>query len=220
MVKCGEETILRRPLSIHSVDMKSGAIELLFTPVGKGTEWLANQDIGTQIDLLGPLGNGFSVKRGDGHILIVAGGIGIAPMKFLATAAIESGHRVIFLLGAKTAKGLYPSDKLPAGIELIRITDDGSCGQRGVVTTLIAAYIRNIDQVFVCGPRAMYEEISRQQNKHKWPQEIQVSLEARMGCGFGACYGCSILTKQGMKRICRDGPVFNIKDIIWQEVKL
>jgi dihydroorotate dehydrogenase electron transfer subunit len=241
MVKCGAGVILRRPISIHSADSHKGEIELLFSlslPVkakpilspphqpeqmtvsSKGTNWLKSQKKGNSIEVLGPLGNGFLISADSRHILLVAGGIGIAPLRFLAEECTKLGKDCSLLIGARTATGVYPVRKLPKGIKPSVSTEDGSLGIRRTVTQLIADHISLVDQVFACGPKAMYVEMARQQRHYRWTQEIQVSLELRMGCGFGVCYGCSIKTRQGLRKVCRDGPVFNIKDIIWQEVNL
>ena len=232
MVKCGPDVTLRRPMSIHSVKRQSGEIEMLFTrpastgllssqiPEGmarkSGISWLAKRKKEDILDLVGPLGNGFRIDDNSHHVLLVAGGIGIAPMQFLAEECIKRGKKVTLLFGARNVKGIYPARLLPRQAVYVVTTEDGSYGHKGKITGLIPQYIESADQVFACGPNSMYREISKQV-KHR---DIQASLEVRMGCGFGICYGCSINTKHGMKRVCRDGPVFNINDIIWQEVKL
>jgi len=223
MVKCGEDFTLRRPLSVHNTN-KTGEIQLLFSVSssgkGSGTEWLSKVKSGTQIDLLGPLGNGFSISPEAKKLLLIAGGIGIAPLRFLAEKALKLGKKVTIILGAKTGKGLYPPKLLPSDVEIILATEDGSIGRKAKVTDLMDGKIQKADQVFVCGPQAMYLEMAIQYIMLLENKPVQASLEVRMGCGVGACYTCSIKTKQGMMRVCKEGPVFNIKDIIWQEVKL
>ncbi len=241
MVKCGSDVVLRRPISIHSANSGSGEIELLFaiylplksapalSPLhqpenriikSQGTKWLKKRKRGDSIEVLGPLGNGFRITDNSHNVLLIAGGIGIAPLRFLAEECTKREKNITILLGARDANGVYPAGRLPKGIKYIVATEDGSRGYKGIVTQLIPQHISSSDQVFACGPVAMYQEISRKVKRYRWTQDFQVSLEVRMGCGFGACYGCSINTRQGIKRVCRDGPVFNINDIIWQEVKL
>lgn len=239
MVNCGSDMLLRRPISVHSAKPDSGEIDLLFAVAqspkpkvnislhaeekavpGAGTRWLARRIKGDYVEMLGPLGNGFRISDNSNHILLIAGGIGIAPLQFLAEECIKRGKRVTLLIGERDALGIYPASRLPGKIEYLVATEDGSNGYKGKVTGLIPRYISSSDQVFACGPQAMYQAIARLAKTCKWHDDIQVSLEVRMGCGFGVCYGCSIKTVQGMKRVCRDGPVFNINDIIWQEVKL
>ena len=223
MLKCGDDTLLRRPISLHNVH--ADEIELLFsacetdaTAGGAGTRWLSGLTTGDNLDVIGPLGNGFSIEPSTNKILLVAGGIGVAPLKFLAESAVAMGKSVTALMGARTAAGLYPPGRWTQPVKLIQVTEDGSAGVKGMVTEIVSDYITRTDQVFACGPKAMYETLGKVLKKHNLRLPTQVSLEVRMGCGTGVCYSCSVKTKQGMKRVCKEGPVFNISDIIWQEV--
>lgn len=217
MVRCGEETLLRRPLSIHQQD--GDRIALLFSVVGEGTRWLSRRQAGEDIDLLGPLGNGFSIQSGSKNLLLVAGGIGIAPLYFLAQEAVSRGYTVTLLLGASTASRLYPAYFLPAEVELVTATEDGTSGERGMVTDLLPDFAGKADQIFACGPLEMYKDMAA-----KYPQlkgkQVQISLEVRMGCGRGICYGCTVKTRRGLKQVCTDGPVFYLDDILWEELSL
>jgi len=204
----GYNPLLRRPLSIHRVK-DNGEIALLYDVVGRGTEWLSQRDVGESIDILGPLGNGYTVDSQ--NLLLVAGGCGIAPLVFLAEKASTDGRAVTLLFGAKTAQQVYPEKLLPAGIEFIPITQDGLIKRLGMVTDVLREFIDSTDQIFACGPSAMYKAMS--QMKVLNGKHIQVSMEARMGCGFGLCYGCTIETRQGLKRVCRDGPVFDLTQL-------
>jgi dihydroorotate dehydrogenase electron transfer subunit len=131
MVNCGEETFLHRPLSIHQVDQKTKAgLALLFAVKGKGTHWLLQRQKSDNIDLIGPMGNGFSLSHESQKLLLVAGGIGIAPLCFLAQEAVNLGHSVKLLLGAVNASKLYTEPLLPPGIEFITATEDGSAGKK------------------------------------------------------------------------------------------
>jgi len=219
MVRTGEdhEPLLRRPLAVHRVSPLSRASELslLFSVVGRGTEWLARRAPGDTIDLLGPLGNGFDVRAHD--LLLVAGGIGIAPLVALADAALAAGARVTLILAAPTKNDLYPTEMLPSGVELHLATEDGSAGEKALATDLLADLASGFDQVFACGPLAMYQAMSRDTSLKG--KSVQVSLETRMGCGFGVCLGCAIETRHGMRLVCRDGPVFELEDIVWAAVK-
>ncbi|MDD5493428.1 MAG: hypothetical protein PHG36_01955 [Dehalococcoidia bacterium] len=185
--------------------------------------WLSGIEEGSYLDIIGPLGNGFSILPSARKLLLVAGGIGIAPLVFLAEYATSLKKSVIMLIGAKTSAGLYPEQLLPSGIRAFFAVESGrktdSC-RKGRVTDLINEYIHSTDQVFACGPQPMYRAMNRQTLLSRDKIPVQISLEVRMGCGFGACYGCSIKTKNGMKRVCKEGPVFDIEDIIWQEVKI
>jgi len=220
MVRCddGYQRLLRRPISIHSI--RPDAVAILFKTVGKGTSWLSQRRPGDRLDLLGPLGNGFRMEPGWQSLLLVAGGLGIAPLVGLASQAITSGRQVTLLLGASQASQLYPTHLLPSGLRIVLTTEDGSAGQKGLVTDIISNYTSKVDAVFACGPISMYKTISKL-TPEKWPDKpIQVSLETRMGCGLGGCFSCTIKTSAGMKRVCRDGPVFEIRDVNWDWVTI
>jgi len=219
MVRTGEEhePLLRRPLAIHRLSPLSHAsqVSLLFSVVGRGTDWLARRTAGDTVDVLGPLGHGFDVRADD--LLLVAGGMGIAPLVALADGAAAAGARVTLILGAPTRDALYPADLLPSQIKLHLATEDGSAGEKAMATDLLPGLASRADQIFACGPLAMYQAMSSHNSLKGKP--VQVSLEARMGCGFGVCLGCAIETRQGMKLVCRDGPVFELEDIVWAAVK-
>jgi len=216
-VSCGQELTLRRPLSIHQV-ANLGQLHLLFGIVGKGTSWLSDHHEGETLDLLGPLGSGFSIEQASRNLLLVAGGIGIAPLTFLAQQALSEGKSVTLLLGARTGAGLYPQRLLPGGIETVIATEDGSTGTKGMITDILPDFVDWADQIYACGPLAMYQRMAIKNQQRHVRKPVQISLEVRMGCGLGACYGCSIRTRRGMKQVCLDGPVFNLDEIIWQEV--
>ncbi len=223
MIKCGPDSLLRRPLSIHAAS-PSGDIDFLYdNNRGRGKNWLSKIAAGSKLDIIGPLGNGFYIDRKMNNILLVAGGIGIAPLLYLAEKVIGLGKNVILLQGARCREGLYPDDLLPSGMENIKVVerpDNNNHLPLGKVTEFLPAHSNSADQIFACGPQAMLEAISNQVDNKAVTKPVQVSLEVRMGCGLGTCYGCSIKTRQGMQRVCKDGPVFNIKDIIWQEVRI
>jgi dihydroorotate dehydrogenase electron transfer subunit len=215
MAKCSDDNLLRRPFSVHQVNDGKASLAILFSVVGKGTQWLSRCNAGDKIDLLGPLGNGFSIALSTGNLLLVAGGIGIAPLLFLAQTALEQERLVTLLLGVATEAQLCPIHLIPSSVKCITATDDGSVGKRGMITDLIPEYIDWADQVFACGPGPMYRTMVKMPELKVKP--TQISLEVRMGCGFGVCYGCTVKTKTGLKQVCRDGPVFNLDDILWDE---
>jgi dihydroorotate dehydrogenase electron transfer subunit len=248
-VRCGNFT-LRRPFSIHQSspikgeDSGEGEIALLFKVAGKGTLWLSQRQKGERLDILGPLSNGFTIEPKSKHLLLVAGGIGIAPLAFLMQH-YASQHQITLIHGASTATQLYPFSSagkkqnkllpLPHGVQFIPVTEDGSMGQKGMATDILPDFLDWADQVYACGPVDMYKTMALPLNPSPLKGEekgegkkrsnlkltkCQVSLEVRMGCGFGACYGCTINTKKGLKQVCRDGPVFELDDIIWQEVRI
>ena len=218
MVRCGDspEYPLRRPLSIHQLE--DDKLAFLFNVVGKGTHWLSQCQAGDNIDLLGPLGNGFSIRPESRNLLLVAGGIGVAPLYSLASSASKKGYSIKLLLGASTATQLYPGQLLPPEAELSIATEDGTTDEKGVITNLIPKYIDWADQIFACGPAQMYRDmVLRKQELKLEAKPVQISLEMRMGCGVGVCYGCTVKTKNGLKQVCRDGPVFDLDDVLWDE---
>lgn len=219
MVRCGRDTLLRRPFSIHQRDGHN--IALLFTAVGKGTDWLSRRQSGDNIDILGPLGNGFTIRHTAKNLLLVAGGMGIAPMVFLAQEASQKNYEVVTLAGAHTAGQIDLEGHLPGGIRLICVAEDGSLLKKGLVTEFVPDYFGWADQIFACGPVPMYHHIAEDilpLKKQLGNKSIQVSLEMRMGCGLGACYACTVKTKSGLKQVCRDGPVFDLNEVIWDEL--
>lgn len=260
---CCEGLVLRRPFSVHQVsslsspstgeDLGEGEIALLFQVVSKGTFWLSQQQAGNKIDVLGPLGKGFNIVPGSKNLLLLGGGIGIAPLIFLAQYASPQ-YQVTLIHGASTAAQIYPflslpltidsspskgeekgeGEKqrnllsLPSGVQFIPVTEDGTLGSKGMVTDILPDFLDWADQVFACGPVDMYKAMALTLNPSSLKGEgekrtnlrCQVSLEVRMGCGIGACHSCTINTKHGLKQVCRDGPVFEMNDILWQEVKI
>ena len=217
MVGCGEDTVLRRPLSVHRVEGSNLAV--LFALRGKGTAWLARRKRRQKLDIFGPMGNGFDLMPEAKNLLVVAGGIGIAPLYYLADRAAEAGCKVVFLQGAATAKQLYPIGMLPPGVRVIEATEDGSRGHKGMVTDLIPQYVAAADQLIACGPLPMYRHMASERKKLGIEgKPVQISLEMRMGCGVGVCYGCTVRTKSGLKQVCRDGPVFALDEVIWDDL--
>ena len=230
-VRCGDLT-LRRPFSVYQVS--SQELALLYKVAGKGTFWLSQRQTNEAIDILGPLGRGFSIEPRTMNLLLVAGGIGIAPLVFLTHDA-SSQHHITLIHGSSTAAQLYPfslsksgkqgkRSSIPKEVQFVPVTEDGSMGKKGMATDILPDFLDWADQVYACGPLAMYEAMAemswRVMRSDFKLRKCQVSLELRMGCGFGACYGCTIKTKKGLKQVCQDGPVFELDDIIWQEVRL
>jgi dihydroorotate dehydrogenase electron transfer subunit len=217
MVRCGDDCFLPRPFSIHQIS--NDAIDLFFGvwKDGKGTLWLSQRKVGEKIYIFGPLGHGYSIRLDSKNLLLAAGGIGVAPLRFLAQYALEQGYAVKLLLGASTAAQLYPAHFFPSKIEFTTTTEDGSAGKMGTITDFLSEFTVWADQIFACGPVGMYQTMAQMPElKNK---RVQVSLEMAMACGMGVCYSCTIKTKSGLKQVCRDGPVFNLEDIIWEEVK-
>jgi dihydroorotate dehydrogenase electron transfer subunit len=219
MISCdsGSGRLLRRPISINLV--KNDVVTFLYAAIGEGTKWLAQRKPGESLDLLGPLGNGFSIDPESHNILLVAGGMGIAPLCWTAQIALKQGKSVKLLIGAKNSSLVFPQALLPESIETLIMTEDGSTGKKGMITALLPEQTRSVDQIFICGPLPMYKAINRDFLPLLKGKTVQVSLEVRMACGLGFCYACTIKTRQGLKQVCKDGPVFNLEDIIWDELR-
>jgi len=224
MLGCGEETFLRRPLSVHRT--APSRLAFLFQVVGKGTAWLSGRKPGDSLDLLGPMGRGFQLDRRAKSVLLVAGGMGVAPLAFLAQRSLEQGLEATILLGARTGERLIAGGFLPKGVELVTITEDGSQVKKGKVSdlflgtlpALVPAFTSGATQVFACGPVEMLKAMSMMPELEGVP--VQVSLELRLGCGFGVCLGCSVPTRNGNRLVCRDGPVFLLDEVVWEGVNL
>lgn len=225
------EPLLRRPFSIHKVMGKGRrpwAIEILYEVVGKGSAVLSRKKAGEYLDVIGPLGNGFDCNSqfAKSHLaILVAGGMGVAPLVFLAEKLTErktrkqTKRKTIVLIGAKTKKMLICEKEFKnLGCEVKISTDDGSSGFKGTVTELLKYQQSTVNSelltIYACGPRPMLKEISRISAAYNIPAEI--SLEEHMACGIGACLGCVVNTKSGFKRVCKEGPVFDADEIIWQ----
>lgn len=215
--------ILRRPISIHRAE--GNDLFFLYSVIGKGTNFLSQQIKGQSLSILAPLGNGYHLPDSKTEVLLIAGGRGIAPLIFLAERALEKGIQPTLLLGARSADCLYPAAYLPPGIDIDIATEDGTSGFKGQITDLFLSRIRGKSHVYACGPIDMYKTmkdlLDSWQEPHKGEKpEVQVSLEARMACGIGACYGCTVKTNSGLRKVCSDGPVFNLDELISEEVKI
>ena len=212
MIDCGEKCLLRRPFSIYKITNDGISIFYAVLPNGRGTSWLSKRQFGDEINLLGPLGNHFNIIPDSKNALLIAGGNGIAPILSLAQKAKRDNLPITLLYGTADNKRL----SIPPEIKHIPATEDGSLGYEGFITDLMPEHLEKADQVFACGPAPMYRTMAKIPQLKDKP--VQISLEVRMGCGFGACYGCTIKTKQGLKQVCQDGPVFNLDDILWDEL--
>ena len=202
------EKFLRRPISV--CDWEEGTLTLVYRILGSGTAALAGLEPGAQLDLLTGLGNGYNLGLAGKKPLLLGGGAGIPPLYGLCKRLLDRGAEPTVLLGYRSNRDVYLLEDFRAlGVEVRVSTQDGSLGTRGVVTDLLEGLEYTF--FYTCGPEPMYRAISR---VIKTPGEY--SFEARMGCGFGACMGCSCETLTGTKRICRDGPVMESGEIKWE----
>jgi dihydroorotate dehydrogenase electron transfer subunit len=224
MVKASADPypLLRRPLSLH--DAGNGRIALFFKIAGRGTRALAGRRVGENLDILGPLGRGFSVSDGlaGKRALLVGGGRGIAPLYFLGRELLKRRAEVVVLYGGKCVEDIPLRERFEAaGLPLLCSTDDGTFGFRGLVTELLGEELgrKPVDHLFVCGPDAMMKAVAAAARAAGVPAEF--SLEALMGCGIGACWGCVRRIRNesgdGWVKICEEGPVFSGERIVWTE---
>lgn len=210
-----DDPFLLRPFSIHRVT-PDGFLELLFAVVGRGTEALASLRPGQRLGLLGPQGKGFSPRAGPGTLVLAAGGLGVAPLVFLAEQEALRGRRVLFLYGARLAQRLVPLPELERQCVQLRLcSDDGSAGRKGTVTDMLAATLEAANpaaaEIVACGPVPMLKVAAAIGRARKLP--VQLSLETRLACGTGACLGCAVDLAAGRLRVCVDGPVFSAEEV-------
>ena len=204
-----EGFFLRRPISVCNYD--EGTLTLIYKVVGKGTAQMANLTQGTKLSALTGLGNGFNDAVECSSALLVGGGVGVPPLYRLARNLIAQGKRVTVVLGFNTASEVFYQSEFEAlGAKVIIATADGSAGCKGFVTDAIAQNNIEAEYFYSCGPLPMLRALTTALDI---PGEI--SLEERMGCGFGICMGCSIQTASGPKRVCKEGPVFKKEEILW-----
>jgi dihydroorotate dehydrogenase electron transfer subunit len=235
--------VLRRPFSYNTVDPVAGTLTIHFRTVGRGTDWFTHLRPGDRIDMLGPLGKPFEVDPRSRHLLLIAGGLGIAGVRALADEAIREGRQVTLLFGAQSARDVYPTSLLPDEVEYVVATEDGSVGHHGFVSELIPEYEAWADQAFACGPQPMLKALARLAATRRQrlgvaslgrkrgggkpdvagsPQArrkafLQISMEQNMGCAVGACLGCVVMPVAGAPlRVCREGPVFASDEIDWE----
>jgi len=213
-IATGADFVLRRPFSVHRA--AGDAIEILYQVLGRGTRELSAREPGDVMDAIGPLGHGWEIPKGAAHALLVAGGLGAAPLGMLAERLAARGVAVSVAQGAPCGERLVARDLFESVARRVEFaTDDGSVGERGFVT---AACVRLLaedrpDVVYACGPEVMARAVAAQATEAGVP--CQVSLERLMACGIGACLSCVVTTTSGRKRACVDGPVFDAEEVCW-----
>ncbi len=203
-----EGFFLRRPISVCDYD--DSTITIIYKVVGQGTDAMTRLKAGDTLDLLTGLGNGFDPSKSGDAPLLVGGGVGVPPLYNLARKLLAAGKKVNVVLGFNKAEEIFYADEFRAlGADVTVTTVDGSAGVKGFVTNALP---ENVSFVYTCGPLPMLKAL------YKATGDVsgEYSLEERMGCGFGACMGCSIMTKEGAKRVCKDGPIFQKEVLEWQ----
>ncbi len=210
-----KDTFLRRPISLYDVDMDKQLVYLLIQEVGKGTRKLAGLKAGNSLNLIYPLGNSYSLPEEKAKVLLVGGGVGVAPFPLLAKFLKQNNVEPEFLLGFRNKELLVDLADFEKYGKVFLSTDDGSAGEAGTVMdhSVLKASSFPYVKVYTCGPQVMMKAVS------KFAEELQLdceaSLENTMACGFGACLCCIQETVRGNLRVCKEGPVFNTKDLIW-----
>lgn len=200
---------LRRPISVN--DCENGILTIIYKVVGKGTEQMAKMQAGEKIDVLTGLGNGYDLSPSGDKPVLLGGGVGVPPLYMLCKKLIAEGKKVSVILGFNTKDEVFcEEDFKKLGAEVYVTTADGSYGIKGFVTDAL----KDIDYsyFYTCGPEPMLKAVFKSANTSG-----QFSFEERMGCGFGACMGCSCKTVTGYKRICKDGPVLKKEEILWED---
>ena len=225
-----DDPLLPRAMSYHRLRASSTGLRasgaggtefaILYEVVGRGTTWLARRQPGDRVFGWGPLGRGYSLRGGGQNLLLVGGGIGIAPLVWLADEAVAKGKSVVLIDGARDASGVFPAELLPSEVEVVVTTEDGSLGRNGRVTDVFLDYYGWADAVFTCGPNAMFAALAELLAKHEGPSRtrrrkpVQALLESPMGCGTGICYGCAVFDRRGEARlVCKDGPRFELREM-------
>ncbi len=217
------EVMLRRPVSINFVDYDAGELWLLVHGIGAGTKWIISRKPQNTLNVILPLGNGFTMPApthqstssdGTEHpMLLVGGGVGIAPLLYLAKALQEQGHKVYALLGARSANDILQRELFERYATVCITTEDGSLGQKGLVTQHTIWDEQLFAEVFTCGPKPMMRAVAQLAQTKQLA--CQASLENMMACGLGACLCCVQDTTQGHLCVCQDGPVFDTQLIKW-----
>ncbi len=198
---------LRRPISVCDYD--EGVLTLIYKVVGSGTEVMSRMAEGEKLDILTGLGNGFDISKSGNNPVVIGGGVGVPPMYNLARKLIEEGKNVTAVLGFNKEEEIFYKEEFEKlGAKVLISTVDGSVGVKGFVTDALKEI--DFSYTYCCGPEPMLKAVYNASDK-----DGQFSFEERMGCGFGACMGCSCKTKYGNKRICKEGPVLCKEEIIW-----
>ena len=205
-------TFLRRPISIHNVDVEQGLLYLLIKIAGDGTAKLSELKVGEKLNILLPLGNWFTQAE-SGRCLLVGGGVGIAPLLHLAKELKAKGVEAIVLIGTRTISDIVLKEEYEKQATVYYPTEDGSFGEKGYPTQH-SVLKEHFDHIYCCGPSPMMKSVAG----YAYSNNIncEVSLENMMACGIGACLCCVNDTKEGHKCVCTEGPVFNINDLKWQ----
>jgi dihydroorotate dehydrogenase electron transfer subunit len=207
------ETFLRRPISVYDVNYQNNRIKLLIQIVGKGTEKLSELKSGDNLNIIYPLGNSFGKPSEKDRMLLIGGGVGIAPLYYMGKHLKSEGYKPDFLLGFRNKERIIEYKDFSEIGEVFITTEDGSVGEKGYVTNHSILDTTNYNRIYCCGPDSMMKAVGKYAAKNDI--QCEVSLENLMACGIGACLCCIVDTVHGNLCSCIDGPVFNIKDLKW-----
>jgi dihydroorotate dehydrogenase electron transfer subunit len=201
---------------VYRAHRDGAAITFLVRPFGRGSAWLSARLPGERLGMLGPLGNSFTVPSRAQRLLMIGGGVGVAPLVMLSDEAAASNLDVVFVMGAANEAGLLAASQLSNRIEYVVATDDGSRGHRGLATDVIGDFVRWADQIYACGPEPMFRTLRAVAGPLRLNRRpgMQISVERGMACGLGACLGCVVETTRGMIASCVLGPVFDLDEVI------
>lgn len=209
-----QHTYLRRPISIHDVDYQNRTITLLVQRVGEGTNKMSDTEIGDTLNIIYPLGNGFTIpENNEGNVILVGGGIGIAPLYYLGKMLKEKGIEPQFLLGGRSKSDLIMLEEFESVGKVYITTNDGSLGEAGFVTQHSIWKEKRFDMIYTCGPKPMMMAVTKIARENNI--DCEVSLENLMACGLGACLCCVENTIEGNVCVCKEGPVMNINKLLW-----
>lgn len=204
--------ILKRPISVFSTDPQEKTISFIYKIMGEGTRSLSQARPGDVIQVIGPLGNGFPIQDDAERILLIGGGVGVPPLYELGCRLKAAGKQITSVLGFRDRESVFCEAEFTSLGDTYICTDDGSYGFAGLVTDAVEANDIDFDTIYACGPRAMLKAVDL---KYKETKTGYLSFEERMACGIGACYGCMTPTRDGLKRVCKDGPVFRLGEALY-----
>lgn len=214
-LKVGNEgyPLLRRPISIFHTDHENSSISIIYKDLGMGTNILSQRVPGEKINVQGPLGTGFPLMETGESVLLVGGGVGIPPLHELGVRLKEKGIHIVTVLGFRDSDSVFCVEDFQKFGEVHAATEDGTYGMKGYVTDVIEKKGISFDVIYACGPKAMLKSMDL---RYQGEKIGYISVEERMACGIGACYGCMADTKEGLKRVCKDGPVFRLGEIVYE----
>ena len=207
--------LLRRPISLYEVSQAQNTIRIIYKVLGRGTALLAQMKTGEELNILGPLGNGFPISETTRSVLLAGGGVGVPPLYELGKQLKAKQIQITSVLGFQDAASVYAVQEFQALGKVLVSTMDGSIGQKGTILDVLTSQTIEFDTLYACGPKGMLRALDL---KYRGQKEGYLSFEERMACGIGACYGCMLQTKSGLKRVCKDGPVFALGEVEYESI--